>query len=107
MTFSENGLCQAMDSLIDQALTLFPKFWNWVFMSGVCDLKYVEIKDYSMGKILKMPGFVIFPQKMNKPIVGGILDNLFSENYYLKSLKKIKKSKAIEIIKEIDLKFIF
>jgi len=76
-------------------------------MSGVCDLKYVEIKDYSMGKILKMPGFVIFPQKMNKPIVGGILDNLFSENYYLKSLKKIKKSKAIEIIKEIDLKFIF
>jgi len=103
LTFSENGLCQAMDSLIDQALSLFPKFSNWIFMSDVCDLKYIEIQNYSMGDILKMPGFVIFPQEMNKPILSGVPDNLFSENYYLKSLKKIKKSKAIEILKEIDL----
>ena len=92
-----------MDSLIDQALSLFPKFSNWIFMSDVCDLKYIEIQNYSMGDILKMPGFVIFPQEMNKPILSGVPDNLFSENYYLKSLKKIKKSKAIEILKEIDL----
>lgn len=102
LTFSENGLCKAIDSLIDQAVSLFPKFSNWVFSSDVSDSTFVKIQNFSLTEIMKLPSFVIFPQEVNKPLVTGVPDNLFSENYYLKSMKRINQSKTIEIVKEID-----